>query len=164
VLSRRARALWFSILVGALCLSLPQIGLAAAILGSPTGSQGQSRPEFSLVAGTDDVSSSWALGMDAELPMALVFIPTGTPKSVDPYLAGWVLPTDLDGHPDETPPSNKVPEPASLMLVGTAFLGVARASRMNWPRRKFTGSQPRQSAVPFPANPGNSIVDRSAAA
>ena len=38
---------------------------------------------------------------------------------------------------DETPSGEKIPEPTTLVLVGTGLIAVACASRRKWPRWKF---------------------------
>jgi hypothetical protein len=52
------------------------------------------------------------------------------------------LPADGTRLPDETPPCTKVPEPASLMLIGSGLLAVARASRMKRPCRTLSCATP----------------------
>ena len=53
-------------------------------------------------------------------------------------LASTSLRSDSTELPDERPLGTKVPEPASLMLVGSGLLVVARASRMKPPSRTMS--------------------------
>lgn len=146
---------------------LPQIGFAAMIATSDvaTGSQSPSRLESSQFnAGTDDALSSTAVWTEVAFASLTEFTATATSGRADAHVTYEVLTAGLSGQTDETPPGNKVPEPASLMLVGTGLLAVAKASRMSRLRRKYPGSRPRRAAVPIRASPRNSISNHSAAA
>lgn len=65
-------------------------------------------------------------------------------------LAVGTLPTDATELPNETPPGTKVPEPASLMLIGSGLLAITRASRMKRSGRKLSCAAPiaMECAVP----------------
>jgi PEP-CTERM motif len=132
----------FPAIVGALFLLLAQILLADVITNSGVALGFQSSPRLviSHAAGAEDMSASASVWTNVTLHPPSEFTAAATLDEGDPYLAARFRPADLNGMPDETPPGNKVPEPASLMLVGTGLLAVARVSRMKKPRWRYAGS------------------------
>src|SRR5664279_1664359 len=69
----------------------------------------------------------------------------GEPSADEDYaasLASTTFPSDYVQLPDETPPGAKVPEPASMMLVGSGLLALARASRIKRPRWTLSRAKP----------------------
>jgi PEP-CTERM motif len=102
--------------------------------------------EFVQVPYADNASASPAVWRDPALS-----IPSGFTAAAfgdaDKHPSA-TLPTDLDSMPDETPPGNKVPEPASLLLLGTGLLAVSCGSRMKRAGRPFARkSHPAISAA-----------------
>ena len=131
-------------IVGVIFLMSPQLSFATPcrILDSSGGLHASPELDFVQVPHAEDSSSSNAKRTFVTLAAASEFTAAATAEDVNSYLRATDLPSDLTGVPDETPPGTKVPEPGSLMLVGTSLLVIARASRLRMRWWKFPRNAP----------------------